>query len=304
MPKYWQKIVNGWRLRALFRIEKLIREIGDHVRAKRMGMCGNTIRVTVSREYRSKMLFRPQLRCKDRVCPVCNSYRASILARKVERLGMRMSNPHMLTVTASPLNRNDLRVCMEKYKSSIRAFKRNTTWFKKYVAGGIEHVEVVRQRDRGWHIHSHMLVDMKTDRMVGNLYSTATGMELDPVKRSMEEALRKAGLGTISDIRPVIEGYGSEISKYALKLGTDISDEDLKEFIVTLKGKRMISRFGNCYGIKDLEELEEEEHEEYDDLGTIDDVVNKCFADEIDADLVQYVTEAVRIGLIELESGA
>ena len=30
---------NSWRLRTLFRIEKLIREVGQDVRAKRMGIC-------------------------------------------------------------------------------------------------------------------------------------------------------------------------------------------------------------------------------------------------------------------------
>ncbi len=37
------KVHNGWRRKALFRIEKLIREVDQDSRAKRMGMCGNTI---------------------------------------------------------------------------------------------------------------------------------------------------------------------------------------------------------------------------------------------------------------------
>ena len=42
------KIYNGWRRQALFRIEKLIREVGQDSRTKRMGMCGgNTIFVKV-----------------------------------------------------------------------------------------------------------------------------------------------------------------------------------------------------------------------------------------------------------------
>ncbi len=36
-------VKNSWRLRALFRIEKYIRELGQESRAKRMGICGNTI---------------------------------------------------------------------------------------------------------------------------------------------------------------------------------------------------------------------------------------------------------------------
>jgi len=77
-------VKNSWRLRALFRIEGLIKEIGQKSRAKRMGICGNTIFVKVKKGDPSNVLYDPQLRCKDRVCPVCNSYRASILSRKVE----------------------------------------------------------------------------------------------------------------------------------------------------------------------------------------------------------------------------
>ena len=73
---------NSWRLRILFRIEKLIREVGQDVRAKRMGICGNTIFVKAKKGEPSNVLFEPQVRCKDRVCPVCNSYRASILSRR------------------------------------------------------------------------------------------------------------------------------------------------------------------------------------------------------------------------------
>ena len=44
-----------------------------------------------------------------------------------------------------------------------------------------------------------------------------------------------------------------------------------------MKGKRMVSRFGNCYGLKDMEELTPKEEEQYETLGTIKEVVDKCF---------------------------
>ena len=42
-------VKNSWRLSALFRIEKYIRELGQDSRAKRMGICGNTIFVKVKK---------------------------------------------------------------------------------------------------------------------------------------------------------------------------------------------------------------------------------------------------------------
>ena len=62
-------VKNSWRLRTLFRIEKLIREVGQGARAKRMGICGNTIFVKVKKGDISNVLYESQVRCKDRVCP-------------------------------------------------------------------------------------------------------------------------------------------------------------------------------------------------------------------------------------------
>lgn len=305
-------VKHGWRVNALFRIEKLIREVGQENRAKRMGICGNSINVKVKKGKYTNVLFEPQLRCKDRVCPVCNSYRASILSRKVEKLGENMSNPHLLTITASTENRDNLKIAFAQYKESIRRFKRNKTWFGKYVKGGVEHIEVVKNKKTGWHIHSHILIDLDVDRKVENMRMGSEYMEVDPIKKELELVLDQVGLGTISDIRPVVEGYGREISKYSMKFDLDIAADDLKSIIVDLKGKRMVSRFGNCYGVKDddLEELTEEEQNEYEDLGTLEKVVSACFNDGetlqgginyVDTELFLYVKEAISIGLIVID---
>ena len=117
-------------------LKNLIREVDQDARAKRMGICGNTIFVRAKKGDISSVLFEPQVRCKDRVCPVCNSYRASILSRKVEKLGQDMENPHLLTITANELNRDCLKTAFVKCtKKSMRAFKRKKerSWFKKFV---------------------------------------------------------------------------------------------------------------------------------------------------------------------------
>jgi hypothetical protein len=296
------KVKNGWRRQALFRIEKLIREVGQDSRAKRMGICGNTIFVKVNSSNSNDFLFEPQLRCKDRVCPICNSYKASILSKKVEEIGKKMTNPHLLTVTASNLFRDDLKKSFENYKIAMRNFKRNKTWFKKYIAGGVEHIEVAKNKKRDWHIHSHILVDLKVARKVENMQEVNHMKVLDPIKRELEIALEKCGLGTISDIRPVTTGYGKEISKYALKIGVDIDDEDLKEMIVHLKGKRMVSKFGNCYGVKEVEELDSEEVQDYVSLGSLNEVIRDCFnSEKINKKIFWIVMGMVKIGLIDLE---
>ena len=128
-------VKNSWRLRALFRIEEYIRDVGQDSRAKRMGYCGNTIFVKVKKGDPSNVLYEPQLRCKDRVCPVCNSYRASILSRKVEKLGKDMENPHLLTITANTLNRDSLKTAVECFKKSTSLLKKERSWWKRYIQG-------------------------------------------------------------------------------------------------------------------------------------------------------------------------
>jgi hypothetical protein len=274
-----------------------------------MGICGNTIFVKVKKGDPSNVLFEPQLRCKDRVCPVCNAYRASILSRKVEELGKDMENPHLLTVTANDQNRSSLKKAFQCYKASMRLLKREKTWWKKYIRGGVEHIEVTYNEKIGWHVHSHMLVDLAVDRKVENMQLTDNGYFLDPLKKDLEHVLMKVGLGTISDIRPVTEGYGKEISKYSMKFGLDIDDDRLKEIIVDMKGKRMVSKFGNCFGRKEMDDVDSEEmeglspeeEEQYETLGTIKEVVYQSFKKTgIDSELVGYALEAVRIGLIKI----
>ena len=298
-------VKNSWRLNKLFRTEKLIREVDQDARAKRMGICGNTIFVKAKKGEPSSVLFQPQVRCKDRVCPVCNAYRASILSRRVEELGKDMQNPHLLTITASELNRNSLKTAIQCYKKSTSLLKKERSWWKRYIRGGVEHIEVTYKEGTGWHVHSHMLVDLAVDRKVENMQLRDNGMFLDPIKKDLEHLLSKVGLGTISDIRPVTEGYGKEISKYSMKFGLDISDERLKEIIVDMKGKRMVSKFGNCYGKSiddDMEELSQEEEKEYVTFGTLKGVVYKTFKETgINSDLASYVLEAVKIGLIEID---
>ena len=294
-------VKNSWRLRALFRIESLIKEVGQESRGKRMGICGNTIFVKVKKGDPSNVLYEPQVRCKDRVCPVCNSYRASILSRKVEELGKDMTNPHLLTVTANDQNRSSLKTAFKCYKESMRALKREKTWWKKYIRGGVEHIEVTYNEGTGWHVHSHMLIDLAVDRKVENMQLTDNGYFLDPLKKDLEHVLLKVGLGQISDIRPVTEGYGKEISKYSMKFGLDIEEARLKEIIVDMKGKRMVSRFGNCYGLKEMEELTPQEEDQYETLGTIKEVVDRCFTETgVDSEMVRYALGAVRIGLIRI----
>ncbi len=140
--------------------------------------------------------------------------------------------------------------------------------------GSVEHIEITYKEETGWHVHSHKLVDLAVDRKVENMQLTENGYFLDHIKKDLERVLLKVGLGTISDIRPVTEGYGKEISKYSMKFGLDINEARLKEIIVDMKGKRIVSRFGSCYGLKEMDELTPKEKDQYETLETIKELKN------------------------------
>jgi hypothetical protein len=64
----------------------------------------------------------------------------------------------------------------------------------------------------------------------------------------------------------------------------------------------MVSKFGNCYGVKDLEELEESERTDYQYIGQLKDVILDCFETEkVDKFRFKIVLEMVKIGLIDFE---
>lgn len=307
--------VHGWRLKLSFKIEQILRELGNRYgnisfikRAHKMGICANTLRV--KKEISTQRHYVSGIRCHDRVCPVCNAFRAGKLARKVDSLMEKMSNPHFLTITygqrvPSTFLEENLDFFSEKLKK-LRRLK----WWKENISGGIFFNEVTYKKDAGWHLHSHMIVDLKTNKKIFNLQGGYFDTRVTDFKKQLENVCIKEGLGRISSINPCEKGTGRELAKYFYKVGLDFDRENdfaIMEMITAFKNRRVYGTFGTCRNIKNQDDdvddeldKELETEEAFEEIGTIDEVVIGWQSDKVKYSPI--VMQLVQQGFVEIES--
>lgn len=279
--------VQGWRLKLTFKIEAMLRELGKRTgdlalirRAGKMGICANTIRV--KKEKETERIYASGIRCHDRICPVCNAFRAGKLAKKIEKLfDTTLKNPHLLTITYGlPVQILDLKENLDLFYEKLKKIRR-LKWWKLEISGGIFFNEVTYKKGRGWHLHSHFIVDLKdTKKKVSNLEGEYSLIKVTEFKKQLELACEKEGLGKISDVRPCDEKASKELSKYFYKIGIDFDRENdwaIQELIQSFKNRRIFGTFGVCRGKQNDDDLDKELEEEkgFDDLGSVNDIVLK-----------------------------
>ena len=306
--------VSGWRLKLLWKVEATFRRLalitGDDSylkRAHKIGICGNTLKVR--RERDTGRYYVSGIRCHDRVCPVCNAFRAGKLSRKVNELQSRMSNSHLLTIT------NGVRIPYSFLEDGLSSFTtalkklRRSNWFKDNIRGGIYFLEVTYQKGQGWHLHCHMIVDV-VGKPVFNLSGSWENLKVSDFKKGLEDTCKFVGLGAISDIRPCEPNSGAELSKYFYKLGLSLDKENqfaLLEMVQVFRGKRIFDTFGSCRGVNKQEdvsdidtELDNELETEgaYDEIGSLDEIVCGWASSGLYGEIVYLL---VKQGYIELE---
>jgi hypothetical protein len=310
--------LHGWRMRLAFKIEAILKEIGRQrgdislvKRASKMGICANTLKV--KREISTSRFYVSGIRCHDRVCPVCNAFRAGKLAKKVDGLMEKMNNPHFLTLTfGERVNTAVLNNSLNEFTEKLKKLRR-TKWWNESILGGIFFNEVTFKKGIGWHIHSHMIVDLKTDKKIFNLQGGYGDVSVTDFKKKLELTCVKEGLGRISSINPCQIGTGRELSKYFYKVGLDFdreNNEAIAEMIIAFKNRRIYGTFGNCRNIK-AQDVEDEEaddelddeletEEEFEDFGTINDVVIAWHTERSKYNSI--IQMLIIQGFIELES--
>ena len=285
--------VPAWRLKFAFKIENMYRRLGWDKKAKKIGICANTVQVR--RELESQMIYVSGIRCHDRVCPICNSFRASKLARRVEDVMVAMKNPHFLTIT----NSNRVQELKENFDLFLQKMSklRRANFFKKNISGGLYFIEFTKNND-GWHIHSHMLVDVKVEKKIYNLSGSYYNLRVSEFKQGLEKSLQKVSLGSISSINPCFPGTGKEISKYLAKMGLDMQEDDIRDLVISLKNRRICGSFGSVRKTGDIEKQIEVE-KDFEVVGSISDCVSRWWASgyKLGSDVV---LELVRSGFIEI----
>lgn len=174
-------------------------------------------------------------RCHDRFCTPCAVERAkTVQAAITERMGVDRYRLVTLTLKHSP---ESLTARLTELSDCFNKLRRVKFWTRA-VAGGLAVTEIKINTDTGaWHVHLHLLVH---------------GKYLDQ-KTLKEHWYRITGDSFIVDVRavPMNASGANYVAKYATKAfdhTVTTKDEWLDEAIRALKGRRLITTFGDWRG--------------------------------------------------------
>lgn len=234
---------------------------------ERMSSCGNFLTFRHYFTVDEVRLHKANFCMKHLLCPLCAIRRG---AKQVESYLSRFEEirkekphlkPYLLTLTIK--NGNDLEERFEHLFKSVRKYlDRRRDSLKKgrgfcefsKIEGGVFSYEVTRP-DLTWHPHTHMIV----------LIDPSNPVDFD-LKNPKKSALSRewhdiTGDSFIVDLRPLnsddpAEGF-VEVFKYALKF-SDLEPADNYHAFRVLKGKRLVSSFGDFWGVKVPEKLTDE----------------------------------------------
>ncbi len=198
-------------------------------RATRMGNCCMSPRVHVQRGVKPIVVMD---RCRDRMCPTCQQFRASEIRRKLTTAVMRADSVRFLTLTQVDREDESLSDAIERIMQTWKKFRQRPA-FKRAVKGGVFVLEVTHARDaERWHVHLHTLIE---------------GTYWDQ-RECQHEWSAAAGYPQIVDIR-AMHGRQSAI-RYITKYLTTAENlaawscDRIRDFAVGMHRKRLIDVFG------------------------------------------------------------
>lgn len=202
--------------------------------------------------------------CKQRLCAHCAPIKAKDQARGVRKLvsmfkttrresrpdRAKYSAPKFITLTMRTRGTGELSAALDELHRAWRNFKR-IPYIKNRIHGGVICTEIVGSQagknsqgkemaDR-WHVHLHLLAD--AEYIPGPVLSKLWG-----------EALRQKGADGAWYARTDIKAVsGDELARYVSKYTAKPADVDrwtdsqLREFVTTIKKRRLVSTFGAYY---------------------------------------------------------
>lgn len=175
--------------------------------------------------------------CHDRFCTPCARERSRIVTSN--GLDLLQGKPVRFVTLTVRTTTETLKQALAKLDTAFSALRRRAFW-KRHVTGGVAFTEVIWFPDtKRWHPHLHVL----------------THGRYIPKAALKAEWLHVTGDSTIIDIRLVTTAKGilNYVTKYCGK-GLDTSyarDERLlDEAVQTLKGRRLLTAFGDFRGTK------------------------------------------------------
>jgi Replication protein len=210
-------------------------------RAAKLGMCCVSPAIFVQAD---KLPSCVADRCRDRMCPTCQAFRAGEVRRRLSKCMQSASAVRMITLT---MRHDSPRVgaCVDSLLGNFRALRKSKAW-RKHVKGGAYVVETTRGSDGNrWHVHLHLLVE-------GSFWSQS---------EVAAEWSRVVGEKSVVDIRAVVEREKAVayVTKYVSK-GVDEerwSIDAIREYATGMHRRRLMGTFGKWHRCK-LDELPDE----------------------------------------------
>ena len=202
-------------------------------------------------------------RCKNKWCPACQRYLATVRAERIRFAVKGMKWPLFLTLTQG----NTVTIDEQDVRGIRRAFGklRNRRFWKEKVRGGVAAFEVTNIGN-GWHLHLHAVIDCQWLSILSTppkKWHTAEekAWKVLVAKSELQEMSRQClGQGTdpIVHVKRVDADIVQEVVKYTIK-GDELleMDDEIAPLIDAIDGTRMMTTFGNCYRLAArLEEVE------------------------------------------------
>jgi hypothetical protein len=170
-------------------------------------------------------------RCNLKWCPSCQWRLVEHRKKIIGLWATKIDQPKHLVLTQANFEVLTPRKIREHTKH-LAMMRRSKSF--KLCKGGCVSVEITNEK-KGWHLHSHWLVDCRWFEMpdVARAWGKLVGQEFAIVK--------------VKDVHD--EGYLSEVSKYVVK-GDDLAKwpgEHIAEFVRAIKGRRFFFPFGSLF---------------------------------------------------------
>lgn len=170
-------------------------------------------------------------RCDRFYCPMCTSRLSFRRRLSVEFWTRQVKEPKHLVLTVR--NRNSLsKTYVQSFKINLSKLRRSKVF--NSVRGGLVSMEVTNE-GKGWHLHSHLLLDSPflDVKTIARKWASLVGQDFAIV--------------CIKDVRN--KSYLSEVTKYAVK-GSQLAawtGNEIAEFIDAFTGVRTFSVFGTLF---------------------------------------------------------
>ena len=246
-PDEWTR-----RKRLALDVADRLDDLGLRDRAARVRDCARHLRTRSCPAGHVHRLMTANL-CKDRACPICgwrraraNSARAAATVARVGGRAVLLT----LTLRSGP----QLAPLLDLLLAAWGRISRRARWVRAF-DGSIRSVEVTRS-SAGWHPHLHVLLHLRDPL---DYYDGSSYLSHAEVVSMWREALRadydpSVRLQAVRSDRALLEvvGYttkGTETESY--------SDEDLREWLDALAGRRLLAGSG-VYQLRDALDEEDE----------------------------------------------